>query len=73
MMPEMDGVEMIGMLRGDGRTKNIPIIFITSLVEENEVKDGFIKGSKGVDQYFISKPFNMEEVLHFVQVCIGKP
>ena len=72
-MPEMDGGETVDLLRGDSRTKNTPIIFVTGLVEKNEVEDGFIKGSKGVDQYFIAKPLNMDEVLQFVHASIGKP
>ena len=71
-MPEMDGVETVDLLRGDSRTKNTPIIFVTGLVEKDEVEDGFIKGSKGVDQYFIAKPLNMDEVLQFVHASIGK-
>lgn len=71
-MPEMDGGETVGLLRGDSRTKNTPIIFVTGLVEKDEVEDGFIKGSKGVDQYFIAKPLNMDEVLQFVHASIGK-
>ena len=72
-MPEMDGGEAVDLLRGDSRTKNTPIIFVTGLVEKDEVEDGFIKGSKGVDQYFIAKPLNMDEVLQFVHASIGKP
>lgn len=73
MMPGTDGVETVSLLRGDIQTKRIPIIFITSLVEKGDVKDGFIKGSKGVDQCFISKPLDMDEVLRLVHVSIGKP
>ncbi len=73
MMPEMGGVETIDFLRRDQRTKNMPVIFITSLVEESDVKDGFVQGSKGIDQCFISKPFDVETVLRLVHASIGKP
>ncbi len=73
MMPEMDGIEAIGHFKRDKRTKNTPVIFITSLVEEDDVKDGFVQGSKGIDQYFISKPFDMDEVLKLVHASIGEP
>lgn len=73
MMPEMDGAQASELLRRDQRTKKTPIIFVTSLVQGSDVNDGFITGSKGVDQYFISKPFDMGEVLRLVHVSIGDP
>ena len=73
MMPEMDGSEAGALLKSDKRTKDTPIIFITSLLEKDEVEDGFVTGSKGVDQYFISKPFDMDEVFRLVRASIGEP
>jgi CheY-like chemotaxis protein len=72
MMPEMSGDEAVGLLKKDERTKNIPVIFATSLVGEDDVKDGYITGSKGVSQYFISKPIDMNEVLRLVHISIGE-
>ena len=73
MMPEMNGVETIDFLKKNRQTKNIPIIFMTNLVEEGDVNNGFVKGSKGIDQYFIAKPFDMDEVFKLVHASIGKP
>ncbi|MCK5014170.1 MAG: response regulator [Candidatus Omnitrophica bacterium] len=73
MMPEMNGVEVIDLLKKDKRTRNTPVIFITSLVKRDEIDDGFVKGSKGVDQFFVSKPFDMDEVLRLVYASIGEP
>ena len=73
MMPEMNGGEVIDLLKKDKRTRSTPVIFITSLVERDEIDDGFVKGSKGIDQFFVSKPFDMDEVLRLVYASIGEP
>ncbi|MCL2248257.1 MAG: diguanylate cyclase [Oscillospiraceae bacterium] len=54
MMPGMDGFEVIGQLKSELLTKDIPIIFVTGRTDtEDEVK-GFSLGA--VD--YINKPFN---------------
>lgn len=59
MMPEMDGYEVCGILKGDSQTADIPIIFLTALMdEENELK-GLNMGA--VD--YITKPISPPVVL----------
>ncbi|MGE5496786.1 MAG: response regulator, partial [Syntrophothermus sp.] len=63
MMPEIDGFEVCRLLKNDENTKNIPVIFMTSLAdEENKVK-GFRSGA--VD--YITKPIQAKEVLARVE------
>lgn len=58
MMPEMDGFEVIEIMRTNERTARIPVIFITAAdPNENETK-GLKYGA--VD--YISKPFNPDVV-----------
>ncbi|MGB7413651.1 MAG: response regulator, partial [Thermosynechococcaceae cyanobacterium] len=64
MMPGIDGFETCSRLRGNPKTQDIPIIFMTALSgTENKVK-GFNLGA--VD--YITKPFQQEEVLARVRV-----
>lgn len=59
MMPEMDGFETCQRLKDNDRTKEIPVIFMTALVDvENKVK-AFTIGA--VD--YVTKPFERREVL----------
>lgn len=59
MMPGMDGFETCHRLGLLADTRNIPVIFMTALTETADKVKGFSVG--GVD--FISKPFQIEEVL----------
>lgn len=54
LMPGMDGYELCSHLKNDPRTKDIPVIFITSKDDEADETRGFDTGA--VD--YITKPFN---------------
>jgi putative two-component system response regulator len=62
-MPKMDGYEVCRTLKRDPKTKDIPVIFISALHETKDKVAAFRAG--GMD--YISKPFNVEEVLARVQ------
>jgi len=57
-MPEMDGFEVITLLKLNEKTKHIPVIFITGLDNPKAEKNGLMLGA--VD--YIIKPFNAEIV-----------
>lgn len=63
MMPAMDGYEVCRRLKANPETAAIPIIFISALEEAPDKIKGFAAG--GVD--FISKPFQVAEVLARVE------
>ncbi|MBD2576754.1 adenylate/guanylate cyclase domain-containing protein [Oscillatoria sp. FACHB-1406] len=59
MMPELDGYEVCKQLQADERTREIPVIFISALNDAVDKVKAFQVG--GAD--YISKPFQMEEVI----------
>jgi signal transduction histidine kinase len=63
MMPGMDGFETCRRLKGNSVTRDIPVIFMTSLSGTEDKTGGFRLGA--VD--YITKPLQMEEVLARVQ------
>ena len=67
MMPEMDGYELAEYLRGDPKTRNIPIIFLTAVYSaEERVFKGYEVGA--VD--YIVKPYNPDVLRSKVRVFL---
>jgi len=58
-MPGMDGFEVCRKLKASGKTRDIPVIFLTASHEDESVLKGFEVG--GVD--YITKPYLAREVL----------
>lgn len=54
VMPKMDGYETLAVLREEADTRNIPVIFITSLDQEGDEEKGLRLGAND----YISKPYN---------------
>lgn len=63
-MPEMDGYEVCRRLKADPSLKNIPVIFVSALTQPLDKVTALKSG--GVD--YISKPFQVEEVVARVEV-----
>ncbi len=59
MMPGISGFETCRRLKEDDATQKIPVIFLTAKTEPEDIVEGFKSG--GVD--YISKPFQIDEVL----------
>lgn len=62
-MPQMNGYEVCQQLKSNERTRDIPIIFISALGDVLDKVKAFAVG--GVD--YITKPFQVEEVLARIQ------
>lgn len=58
-MPEIDGFELCEKLKGNEVLRTIPVLFLSGLAEQREKVKAFSHG--GVD--YITKPFNIDEVL----------
>ncbi|MBF0331735.1 MAG: response regulator [Candidatus Omnitrophica bacterium] len=58
MMQDMNGPQVCGVLRNDARTKDIPVIFLTSM----DAPRSFINGlEQGADAY-LTKPVNVRDL-----------
>lgn len=66
MMPEMDGLALAKAIRKLDPV--IPIIFLTAKNQEDDIIEGF---KTGADDY-ITKPFNMEELLYRIEAILRR-
>ncbi|MDU0111907.1 response regulator [Psychrosphaera aquimarina] len=58
-MPGLDGYDTCRLLKNTPETKEIPIILLTGLDNEEEVNEGFMAGCDA----YITKPFEMTELM----------
>jgi two-component system, sensor histidine kinase and response regulator len=66
-MPEMDGYELASILREEGKTSNLPFIFISGVFTDNlNIFKGYDKGAFS----FITKPFQPEILLNKVKLFV---
>ena len=66
-MPELGGFSVCEMIKNENNFKDIPIIFITSSVSDQDISQAFSLG--GVD--YIKKPFNVMELKVRVKNHLG--
>ena len=66
MMPEVDGLEALRILKSDQATSSIPVIMLTAKVQDADVMQGW---QEGADMY-LTKPFDQRELLVFVKCLL---
>ncbi|MBD2465395.1 GAF domain-containing protein [Oscillatoria sp. FACHB-1407] len=59
MMPGLDGFELLGALRADPRTREIPILLLSARAGEEAIVEGL---EAGADDYLV-KPFSAQELV----------
>jgi two-component system, OmpR family, alkaline phosphatase synthesis response regulator PhoP len=60
MMPKMDGLTACHMIKNDPATKSIPVIMVTAIGFELNVKLSQQMGASG----YVTKPFSSEDLLN---------
>ena len=62
-LPKVDGLEVLRNIKGDPRTKTIPVVVLTSSKEQSDVVESY---KLGVNSYIV-KPVNFEQFAEAVQ------
>ena len=65
-LPDVEGSVFVQEIKKEGY--NIPIIYLTAKVDDNEVLEGF---NRGADDY-IRKPFNMNELIARINAVLKR-
>jgi len=70
MMPELDGGDVLALLKDDPDLRNIPVVFLTATVLKEEVNSN--KGTIG-GYPFISKPFEVDTLVARIDTLLAQP
>lgn len=68
MMPEMDGLEVLGRLKAVTDTDSIPVILLTAKVQYEDVLGGYKLGA----DYYITKPFTSTQLVNGINLLLGE-
>lgn len=58
-LPKVDGLEVLRALKSDPRTKNIPVVVLTSSKEENDIVESYRLGANS----YIVKPVDFDKFI----------
>lgn len=67
MMPDINGYEVLKILKERDHTKEIPVIMLTARDRGNDIIEGYQYGA----DYYIPKPFNKEQLIFGVDLVLG--
>ncbi|HSH93738.1 MAG TPA: response regulator, partial [Roseimicrobium sp.] len=62
-LPKVDGLEVLKRIKGDPRTRRIPVVVLTSSKEQSDVLKSY---DLGVNSYIV-KPVDFEQFVKAVQ------
>jgi len=68
MLPGQSGIDLARRLRGDARTRHLPIVILTARAQEGDKLQGF---EVGADDY-VTKPFSPRELLARIRALLRR-
>jgi two-component system, response regulator len=63
-LPKLDGMQVLKQVKSDPRTKNIPVVMMTSSREERDLVSGYNLGANS----YLQKPVDFEEFRKMVKL-----
>jgi len=66
IMPGLDGGEVVSLIRSDSSIKDTPIVFLTSLIREDEAGASFTKGYS-----LLAKTVSLRELIACIKEKVG--
>lgn len=70
MLPDIDGSDIAARLLEDPQTRDIPVVFLTSMMRKGEQLES---GGQIGNRCIIAKPCSSEEILACIKDRIGSP
>lgn len=69
MMPGRDGFDVLASLKADPSTSGIPVVLLSAKASDADVWQGWTAGA----DYYVTKPFNLDELLRFIDHAVEAP
>lgn len=69
ILPGLDGFEVLKLLKGNEQTKHIPVVVISNLGEESDVRSA---KSLGAEDYFIKANISLDKLLENIRKIINR-
>lgn len=69
ILPKINGFEVLKEIKGDPKTKDIPVIILSNLGQDEDVDRGLKLGAK---DYFIKTQFSINEVVKKITESLKK-
>ncbi len=69
MMPKKNGFEILADLKSEAKTKNIPVIILTNLGQDEDLQRGL---EMGADAYLVKSNFTIQEVVRKVKEFLAR-
>lgn len=70
MIPKMNGIILLKKLKEEDLTKDIPVVLLTNLGQEEIIKAAFDSGASG---YFLKVRLNPDELVKKVNIFLENP
>ena len=62
-LPKIDGLEVLSQMRADERTKEVPVVILTSSNEETDIAQSYVKGANS----YVRKPVEFDQFVEAVR------
>ena len=64
MMPGRDGYAVLSSLKGDEKTRNIPVVLLSAKASDAEIWQGWQAGA----DYYLTKPFRVDDLVGYLRL-----
>ncbi|HSW97617.1 MAG TPA: response regulator [Candidatus Saccharimonadales bacterium] len=64
LLPDLDGTEVFRQMKAQDSTKNIPVVFLTNLSQEENIEKAFQLGAKG---YLVKASYTPDQVVQEIK------
>jgi len=69
MLPDLNGLEILKQLKQQPETKEVPVILLTNLGQDEVIKEAFTLGAQG---YFIKASYTPDQIAQEVKNILSK-